>query len=99
MHVDRLDRYQRAQLLGRLDDDLRDEPGIDELVVRVDEDPAIPGAITPRRDFGHPPPIHVRGQILGLWAGGKEFEHARSPQSASRSHLVDVAPTHFAVQP
>jgi hypothetical protein len=78
VHVDRLNRHQRAQVFGRLDDDLRDEPRIDELVVRVDEDAAIAGAITPRRNVCHPPAIHVGWQILGLWAGGKELEHASS---------------------
>ena len=82
MHVDGLDRHQGTQLFGRLDHDLRDEPRIDELVVRVDEDAAIAGAITPRRDIGNPSAILIRRQILGLWAGGKELEHARG-----RSHL------------
>ena len=65
--------HQRAQLFGRLDDDLRDEPRVDDLVVGVDEDAAIPGAIAPRGDIGDAPAILVRWQISGLWAGGKEL--------------------------
>ena len=73
VHVDRLNRHQRAQLFGRLDDDLRDEPRVDDLVVGVDQDAAIPGAIAPRGDIGDAPAILVRWQIPGLWAGGKEL--------------------------
>jgi hypothetical protein len=98
VHVDRLNRHQRAQLFRRLDDDLRDEPRVDELVVRVDEDAPIAGAIAPRRDIGHPAAIDVRGQILGLWTGGEELEHAHSRRQLLVPIALDVAPTRLGVQ-
>jgi hypothetical protein len=42
VHVGRLNRHQRAQTLGGLDDDLRDEPRIQLTVVGEDEDAFVP---------------------------------------------------------
>ena len=85
MHVDRLDRDQRAQGPGALDDDLRHQPGVDERVVRIDEDPPAPRPFAPA---GHPDDlVEIGPRVVAARrrAGGEDLdawvERGRSPLS------------------
>ena len=51
VHVDWLDRHQRAQTLSGLDDQLRDQPGIQLRIVRKHENALAPCIFAPARDF------------------------------------------------
>ncbi len=51
VHIGRLNGHERAQTLGRLDDDLRDEPGIQLAVVGEDEDAFVPRVLASAREL------------------------------------------------
>jgi len=53
MHVGRLHCHERTELLGILQNDLRNKPGIDQGVVGIDENPLAPAFFAPARDSFH----------------------------------------------
>ena len=59
MHVHGLNSYQGAQRMSILDDDLAREPGINQRIIGVDQDPAATGGLTPARDVTDFPDVIV----------------------------------------
>ena len=74
MHVGRLDRHQRAQSPGGLDDDLRDQPGIHLSIVGIHEDAFTPGVLAPSRDLLHLPEVHPGLRQRAGRTGGENLQ-------------------------
>jgi hypothetical protein len=49
MHVHGLNSHERAEALRTLDNRLRDEPGVDQAVIRIDKRALTPGFLAPAR--------------------------------------------------
>jgi hypothetical protein len=60
VHVERLHRHERGDLARALDDDLRDEPRIEQAVVGVDEDPGAARLLAPARHRRDEPCVVAR---------------------------------------
>src|SRR2546422_3456114 len=74
VHVSGLDRDQGTEAGRVLDDDVRHQPGINEPVVGIDENPLAPRLLTPARHVGHPLDVGLAVSIGGLRAGRKHLE-------------------------
>src|SRR5262245_12986702 len=74
MHVDRLNRHQRAEPGGVLNDVLRHKPWIKNPIVCVDKDAFTPVRFAPFGDIDHTLEIFGGCVVAGLRAGGKDFD-------------------------
>ncbi len=72
VHVGGLNRDEGAQRAGLLQDQLSDEPGVDEAVVGVDEHPVEARVLAPARGLRHARRIRLARSVLGLRAGGED---------------------------
>src|SRR5437667_7723119 len=77
MHVGRLYGYQRAQARRVLDNDLRYQPGIDQGIVGVDEDPLTTGLLTPARYINDILDVAVPFYRARLRRGGEDLDLSR----------------------
>ena len=73
MHVDRLDRHERAQRRRVLDDDVGKQPGIQETVVRIDKDPLASRLFTPARHLSDPLDVAIFGHAGRGGTGRKQI--------------------------
>ena len=64
VHIDWLDSHKRTKVLGVLNDDLGHQPGIDDAVVRVDQNPFAAALLTPARHIRHAPRVAIAGDIF-----------------------------------
>ena len=74
MHVNGLDRDQRAKRLSVLKDQIGDKPGVDDGVVGVNENSGAAGLFAPSGDVNDLLDITIAREILGLRAGGEDFD-------------------------
>jgi hypothetical protein len=69
MHVDRLNRDQRTKPGGMLNNILGYEPGIDDPVVRINQNSFTAIGLAPARDIDDMVQVLAGTVIAGLWAG------------------------------
>src|SRR5262249_13071443 len=74
MHVDRLNGNQRTELTCMLEDALRYQPGINDPVVRVNQDSFATICFTPVGNVDHALEVLRRGMVAGLRAGRKDSD-------------------------
>jgi hypothetical protein len=74
MHINGLNCDQRAKSPGVLKDQIGDEPGIDDGVVGVNQNGSAAGLFAPSGDVNDLLDVTIAREILGLRAGGEDFD-------------------------
>src|SRR3954464_13294096 len=93
MHIGRLHRHERTELLCILQNDLRNKPGIDQGVVSIDENALTTAFFAPACDSFYLIDVPLSRNLDGLRTSAKHFKlnfrygvnHRTLPQEKTRS--------------